>query len=291
MWRNSAVSGGISAPGVGLWVIFGNLRAFGGTSNETFQVGPDIPNVCRQTFQSFSGGDVGVSRETVSIVALSRTSRAVTDRWGDFGARLGSLRGVVAQRLMSPVDASGLAAFRVVFGLIVAWEAWRMLRDGWVQRYFSDRPMYFTYWPFDWVAPLPTDLMFLVVALVGIFAPVRRVWVVSPHQRRHAGGVANLYLPFGEGAVPQSLLPCVPVGLDTGGGSSQPMLVFGCLVQSGIARRNRSNMVIVVGAVSVGGPDGIRRVGQAQLGLAEGRADADVAERPRRLPVAGSVVR
>ena len=101
---------------------------------------------------------------------VSRTGRGVTDRWGDFGARLGSLRGVVAQRLMSPVDASGLAAFRVVFGLIVAWEAWQMLRNGWVPRYFSDRPMYFTYWPFDWVAPLPTDFMFLVVALVGIFA-------------------------------------------------------------------------------------------------------------------------
>ena len=34
-------------------------------------------------------------------------------------------------RRSAPVDPYGLAVFRMVFGLIMAWEAWRMLRGGW----------------------------------------------------------------------------------------------------------------------------------------------------------------
>ena len=73
-------------------------------------------------------------------------------------------------RLSAPVDPSGLAVFRMVFGLIMAWEAWRMLRDGWVQRFYSDKAFYFKYWPFDFVQPWPGDFMYLHVAVMGTFA-------------------------------------------------------------------------------------------------------------------------
>ena len=73
-------------------------------------------------------------------------------------------------RLSAPVDPSGLAVFRMVFGLIMAWEAWRMLRDGWVQRFYSDKAFYFKYWPFDFVQPWPGDFMYLHVVVMGTFA-------------------------------------------------------------------------------------------------------------------------
>ena len=60
--------------------------------------------------------------------------------------------GLSARLLTLPADPSGLAVYRMVLGLIMAWEAWRMLDYGWVQRYFSGEQSYFR---FDWVRPLP----------------------------------------------------------------------------------------------------------------------------------------
>jgi vitamin K-dependent gamma-carboxylase len=61
--------------------------------------------------------------------------------------------------LARPVDSSMLAAFRLSFGAVVAWELWRYERLGRPERYYLEPQVLFTYWPFDWVRPLPDAAM------------------------------------------------------------------------------------------------------------------------------------
>lgn len=83
--------------------------------------------------------------------------------------RFGSA-GYWQRRLFSPVDASSLAVFRIVFGLLMVWETWRIIDNGWVERHFSGKEFYFTYWPLDFLRPWPGDGMYIHLALMGVFA-------------------------------------------------------------------------------------------------------------------------
>lgn len=77
----------------------------------------------------------------------------------------------LAKRLAVPVDAAWLGFLRVAFGLVIAWEVWRYFEHGWIERYYQDPILYFTYWPFDFVAPWPGTGMvwhFLALALAGL---------------------------------------------------------------------------------------------------------------------------
>jgi hypothetical protein len=68
---------------------------------------------------------------------------------------------------MRPVDTTGLAAFRILFGLAMAFGSARFLWNGWVDRFFVKPDFFFTYWGFDWIAPLsPTGMTAAFVALV-----------------------------------------------------------------------------------------------------------------------------
>ncbi len=66
-----------------------------------------------------------------------------------------------------PVDAAGLAYFRVAFGAIMFWEMWRFLdpAHGWVESYYTGKDFYFAYWPFTFVVPLPEPWIYL--AFIG----------------------------------------------------------------------------------------------------------------------------
>ena len=86
------------------------------------------------------------------------------------GRRSGLRTGLVAERLFAPVDASFLACFRIAFGALMVWETWRILQNGWVERHFSGKEFYFTYWPLDFVQPWPGDGMYVHLALMGVFA-------------------------------------------------------------------------------------------------------------------------
>lgn len=73
--------------------------------------------------------------------------------------------------LFAPVDISSLVYFRIVFGLVVAWEAWRYISWGWVDRDFLSRTFLFTYWPFDFVAPWAgwvMKLQFTLLIVAGL---------------------------------------------------------------------------------------------------------------------------
>ncbi len=76
-------------------------------------------------------------------------------------------------RLRAPVDGASLAVFRIAFGVIALVEVYRYISNGWIDRYWVDPELHFTYTGFGWVRPLPEGAMyvlwgFLAVAAIGI---------------------------------------------------------------------------------------------------------------------------
>lgn len=61
--------------------------------------------------------------------------------------------------LLTPVDAASVAVFRIVYGALVACDAWRFLHHGWVEEYFTRPTVHFTYPLFGFVHPWPDSWM------------------------------------------------------------------------------------------------------------------------------------
>jgi vitamin K-dependent gamma-carboxylase len=79
------------------------------------------------------------------------------------------------RHLHGPVDIASLAAFRILFGLLLAAAMTRFLAKGWVQELYVLPAFHFPYPGFAWVRPWPGPLMhlhfvLLVVAAIGIAA-------------------------------------------------------------------------------------------------------------------------
>ena len=72
--------------------------------------------------------------------------------------------------LERPVDPAGLAAFRILFGLIMAVAAARFVANGWVYELLVAPPYHFTYLGFDWVKPLSHGAMLAGFAVMGTAA-------------------------------------------------------------------------------------------------------------------------
>jgi vitamin K-dependent gamma-carboxylase len=64
--------------------------------------------------------------------------------------------------LHRPEDPSGLAVFRMLWGGLMAWEAYRYLAAGWVSTYYIKPDFTFKYMGFEWVEPLPGAGMYIV---------------------------------------------------------------------------------------------------------------------------------
>ena len=80
--------------------------------------------------------------------------------------------------LHRPEAPSGLAGFRFVWGLLMAWEAYRYLAAGWVSIYYIDPDFTFKYMGFEWVEPLSGAGMY-VVHYAMIFAGIAiAVWIL-----------------------------------------------------------------------------------------------------------------
>jgi vitamin K-dependent gamma-carboxylase len=77
---------------------------------------------------------------------------------------------LLKQRLFTPVDASSIAVFRIGFGFIMAWDAWRYYAKGWVQEYYIEPEFYFKYFGFQWVQPWEGDGMLIHFAVMGVCA-------------------------------------------------------------------------------------------------------------------------
>jgi vitamin K-dependent gamma-carboxylase len=87
-------------------------------------------------------------------------------------------RATVWSRLFAPAASAPLVYFRIAFGAIMLWEVWRYFEYNWIYRYYIQPTFFFSYFPFDWLPPLPGDLMYLffygmallaVLVMVGLY--------------------------------------------------------------------------------------------------------------------------
>jgi len=67
-------------------------------------------------------------------------------------------------------DAAGLAAFRIYFYAIIAWEVWRYFEHDRVDRYYQQPGFHFKYYGFGWVEALPENGMTWVFLALGAAA-------------------------------------------------------------------------------------------------------------------------
>jgi hypothetical protein len=70
--------------------------------------------------------------------------------------------------LLADVDGASLALFRMLFGLVMAWEVVRYFENGWIARYYMNPGFFFSYLPF--VHPWPGDGMYWHFAVTGLLA-------------------------------------------------------------------------------------------------------------------------
>ncbi|HEA29665.1 MAG TPA: HTTM domain-containing protein [Leeuwenhoekiella sp.] len=74
--------------------------------------------------------------------------------------------------LYTRVDNSALVLFRVIFGLLIAIEAWGAIATGWIKRTLLDSDFNFHFIGFNFLQPLPGDGMYYyygIMGLLGIF--------------------------------------------------------------------------------------------------------------------------
>lgn len=73
--------------------------------------------------------------------------------------------------LSAPVDGASLAAFRVLYGSLAAFGAFRFLAYGWIDAFYVTPTFHFTYWGFHWVRPFGSvgmHVVFGVMLVLGI---------------------------------------------------------------------------------------------------------------------------
>lgn len=73
-------------------------------------------------------------------------------------------------RLVEPVDATSIAAFRIVFGLVALVATVRFIASGWIHEYYAVPTHFFTYYGFDWVKPWPGAGMYIHFGVMAVLA-------------------------------------------------------------------------------------------------------------------------
>jgi hypothetical protein len=81
-----------------------------------------------------------------------------------------ALRSVWTVRLFAPVDIASLVYSRILFGAILAVEAWLYFYNRWIPMEFIQPRFHFTYFGFEWVHPWPGNGMYYHFAAMGVLA-------------------------------------------------------------------------------------------------------------------------
>lgn len=102
------------------------------------------------------------------------------------------LPGRLRAALFRPVDAAPLAWFRVAFGLIIAWEAWRYLAYDWVGTHYVDPDFHFDFYPFTFVKPLPGVGPYLHMGAIGLLG----LAIALGFQQRVAAALFAVLFPW-----------------------------------------------------------------------------------------------
>ncbi|WP_417885319.1 HTTM domain-containing protein [Zunongwangia sp.] len=71
--------------------------------------------------------------------------------------------------LFKQIDNSALIFFRIIFGFLIALEAIGAIFTGWIDRTFIEPTFTFNFIGFDFLQPLPGNLMLYYYALMGVF--------------------------------------------------------------------------------------------------------------------------
>ncbi|MFP6684383.1 MAG: HTTM domain-containing protein [Polyangiaceae bacterium] len=71
----------------------------------------------------------------------------------------------LSRQLFQPVDISGLVLFRIVFGLMMAFDSLRYVLFGWVHSHYLDPPILLKFHGFEWVHPISP---FFVYGVFGV---------------------------------------------------------------------------------------------------------------------------
>src|SRR5215510_13280909 len=82
-----------------------------------------------------------------------------------------SLRSLAERLAQKPVDLASLAAFRIMFGLLMAAAMIRFMARGWVTELYTKPLFHFSYPGFEWVRTLPDGCMhtlFVVLTLLAL---------------------------------------------------------------------------------------------------------------------------
>ena len=78
------------------------------------------------------------------------------------------MRVTLDQWLFKQVDNSALVAFRIIFGLLLACEAFGSIATGMVRRQFVEPKFTFTFIGFDFLEPLPGNWMYIFYCIMGV---------------------------------------------------------------------------------------------------------------------------
>jgi vitamin K-dependent gamma-carboxylase len=76
----------------------------------------------------------------------------------------------VRAALYRPVDGAGLAAFRVLFGLMMCTGVVRFMANGWIDRFYGEPGFFFKFWGFEWVPVPPVPALYALFAVLAIAA-------------------------------------------------------------------------------------------------------------------------
>jgi hypothetical protein len=85
-------------------------------------------------------------------------------------ANLSDFRKHGLKALFLPVDIASLVFFRIAFGSILLWEVTRYFRYGYIDSYWVNARHTFTFYPFDFLRPLPGEGMYLLYYFLGLLA-------------------------------------------------------------------------------------------------------------------------
>jgi hypothetical protein len=82
----------------------------------------------------------------------------------------GSVAARAGRALFRPVDAASLAAFRILFGLVMFAASVRVLAKGWIGPHFVEPRFFFKYWGFSWVEVPPAWGVYALFVLIAALA-------------------------------------------------------------------------------------------------------------------------
>jgi len=76
----------------------------------------------------------------------------------------------LAAHATEPIDPASIAMFRIMFGLVLCYEAITYIRNGWVLHYYVNTEMQFNYYGFSWVRVLDAEWMLGLFLVAGLTA-------------------------------------------------------------------------------------------------------------------------